>query len=198
MRNTGEGAKPSLRYSLNLSAHFPVWVTVWVRQLTHILTHTISGVFATKKHRKPKFSMLFGAAGQIRTADLILTNCRRAFQPLLYKALRRFFVQKGRDRSLFVPLFPSMCFPVWVTVWVKALSGRERGAHLRQRQAEPHQMPVWFCSYPYKTSSRRESSKIAYRRFCQKRSSKLKLSHSYFLFQKRTAVIKEYADTLAF
>ena len=38
---------------------------------------------------------LLGAAGQIRTADLILTNHRRAFQPLLYKALRRFFVQKG-------------------------------------------------------------------------------------------------------
>ena len=65
------------------------------QQLTHILTRTIFGVFATKKHRKPEFSMLFGAAGQIRTADLILTNHRRAFQPLLYKALRRFFVQKG-------------------------------------------------------------------------------------------------------
>ena len=26
---------------------------------------------------------------------LILTNRRRAFQPMLYKALRRFFVQKG-------------------------------------------------------------------------------------------------------
>ena len=44
------------------------------QRLTHILTHTVFGVFATKKHRKPKFSMLFGAAGQIRTADLILTN----------------------------------------------------------------------------------------------------------------------------
>ena len=44
------------------------------QQLTHILTHTVFGVFATKKHRKPKFSMLFGAAGQIRTADLILTK----------------------------------------------------------------------------------------------------------------------------
>ena len=74
MRNTGEGAKPPLRYSLNLSAHFRVWVTVWVRRFAHILTHTIFGVFATKKHRKPKFSMLFGAAGQIRTADLILTK----------------------------------------------------------------------------------------------------------------------------
>ena len=47
---------------------------VWVRRFAHILTHIIFSVFATKKHRKPKFSMLFGAAGQIRTADLILTN----------------------------------------------------------------------------------------------------------------------------
>ena len=53
---------------------FRVWVTVWVRQLTHILTHTTFNVFTTKKHRKPKFSMLFGAAGRIRTADLILTK----------------------------------------------------------------------------------------------------------------------------
>ena len=74
MRNTGEGAKPPLRYSLNLSAHFRVWVTVWVRQLTHILTHTIFSVFATKKHRKPKFSMLFGAGGVTRTPDLLITN----------------------------------------------------------------------------------------------------------------------------
>ena len=42
-----------------------------------------------------RFQALFGAAGQIRTADLILTKRRRAFQPLLYKAFRRFFVQKG-------------------------------------------------------------------------------------------------------
>ena len=99
MRNTGEGAKPPLRHSLNLSAHFRVWVTVWVRRLTHILTHTIFSVFATKKHRKPKFSMLFGAAGRIRTADLILTkkpwtllrrthSCRgRTSNPLCCKGL---------------------------------------------------------------------------------------------------------------
>ena len=65
---------PPLRYSLSLSTHFRVWVTVWVRRLTHILTHTSFNVFTTKKHRKPKFSMLFGAAGRIRTADLILTK----------------------------------------------------------------------------------------------------------------------------
>ena len=63
-----------LRCSFILSAHFRLWVTVWVRQLTHILTHTISSVFATKKHRKPKFSMLFGAGGVTRTPDLLITN----------------------------------------------------------------------------------------------------------------------------
>ena len=135
--------KPPLRYSLNLSAHFRVWVTVWVRQLTHILTHTIFSIFATKKHRKPKFSMLFGAAGQIRTADLILTNCRRAFQPLLFKAFRQFFVQKGRGRSLFIPLFPSMCFPVWVTVWVKQTPLRQRS----RGQASPSYFVLPFLSH---------------------------------------------------
>ena len=73
-KSTGEEVKPPLRYSLDLSGHFRVWVTVWVRQLTRILTHTSFNVFTTKKHRKPKFSMLFGAAGRIRTADLILTK----------------------------------------------------------------------------------------------------------------------------
>ncbi len=74
MRNTGEGAKPPLRYSLNLSAHFRVWVTVWVRQLTHILTHTFFSIFATKSIENRSFRCFFGAAGQIRTADLILTK----------------------------------------------------------------------------------------------------------------------------
>ena len=81
-----------LRYSLSLSAYFvvpmghelavggkaadcqPMWVRVWVRQLTRILTHTIFSIFATKKHRKPKFSMLFGAGGVTRTHDLLITN----------------------------------------------------------------------------------------------------------------------------
>ena len=53
----------------------PMWVRVWVRQLTRILTHTIFSVFAAKKHRKPKFSMLFGAGGVTRTHDLLITKC---------------------------------------------------------------------------------------------------------------------------
>ena len=55
----------------------PMWVTVWVRQLTRILTHTIFSVFATKKHRKPKFSMLFGAGGVTRTHDLLIYEVYR-------------------------------------------------------------------------------------------------------------------------
>ena len=81
MRNTGEGAKPPLRYSLNLSAHFRV-------------THTFFSIFATKSIENRSFRCFFGAAGQIRTADLILTKRRRAFHPLLYKALRRFLSKK--------------------------------------------------------------------------------------------------------
>ena len=39
----------------------------------HFDPHHFS-VFATKKHRKPKFSMLFGAGGVTRTHDLLITN----------------------------------------------------------------------------------------------------------------------------
>ena len=37
-------------------------------------THNACGIFATKEHRKPKFSMLFGAGGVTRTHDLLITN----------------------------------------------------------------------------------------------------------------------------
>jgi len=60
---------------------------MWVRQLTRILTHTIFGVFAAKKHRKPKLSMLFGAGGVTRTPDLLITKCILALRLLLFKAL---------------------------------------------------------------------------------------------------------------
>ena len=46
------------------------------KELCAMRKETIERVFAgaAKKHRKPKFSMLFGAAGRIRTAGLILTK----------------------------------------------------------------------------------------------------------------------------
>ena len=63
----------------------PMWVRVWGRQLTRILTHTIFSVFAAKKHRKPKFSMLFGAGGVTRTHDLLITKCIRALHLTVFR-----------------------------------------------------------------------------------------------------------------
>ncbi len=63
----------------------PMWVRVWGRQLTRILTHTIFSVFAAKKHRKPKFSMLFGAGGVTRTHDLLITKCIGALHLTVFR-----------------------------------------------------------------------------------------------------------------
>ena len=53
----------------------PMWVTMWVRQLTHILAHTFFSVLATKKHRKPKFSMLFVAKTLKKVWVKMWVNC---------------------------------------------------------------------------------------------------------------------------
>ena len=58
--------------------------------LTHILTHTFFSVFATKKHRKPKFSMLFGAGGVTRTHDLLITKCIGALRLAVFRAFGAF------------------------------------------------------------------------------------------------------------
>ena len=42
------------------------------QNLPHTLTYKVCGVYITKKHRKPKFSVLFGAGGVTRTPDLWL------------------------------------------------------------------------------------------------------------------------------
>ena len=68
----------------------PMWVRVWVRQLTRILTHTIFSIFATKKHRKPKFSMLFGAGGVTRTHDLLITKCIGVLRLAVFRAFGAF------------------------------------------------------------------------------------------------------------
>ena len=82
----------------------------------------------SKNPWKHKVFKGFGAAGQIRTADLILTNSFGSFNPLRCKAFERFLLRKRWGRDLFVPLFPSARFPVWVTVWVKVKT--ENDEHL--------------------------------------------------------------------
>ena len=134
MRNTGEGAKPPLRYSLNLSAHFRVWVTVWVKQLTHILTHTFFSIFATKSIENRSFRCFFGAAGQIRTADLILTNSPRqgfSFTPLsqpiaiypLFSMLSRLFPSLPFCKLLYLVVFSKS---MKLKVFLKVFCGREK------------------------------------------------------------------------
>ena len=41
--------------------------------------------FAAKKHRKPKFSMLFGAGGVTRTHDLLITKCIGALHLTVFR-----------------------------------------------------------------------------------------------------------------
>ena len=74
---------------------FCLWYFMWSTKIRKtVFVQKVAEI--KRKHPKSEdFRCCFGAAGRIRTADLILTNHRRAFQPLLYKALRRFFVQKG-------------------------------------------------------------------------------------------------------
>jgi hypothetical protein len=65
-----------------------------------------------RKHQKSEdFRCCSGAAGQIRTADLILTNHRRAFQPLLYKALRRFLSKKDEVAACLFHCFRPLISP---------------------------------------------------------------------------------------
>ena len=74
-------------------------------------------------------SRLFcGAAGQIRTADLILTKSRRAFQPLLYKAFRRVFCPKRIRSQPVCSIVPVRSFPrVGHGVGQNAFRTRTRG-----------------------------------------------------------------------
>ena len=60
------------------------------QQLTHILARTIFDVFATKKHRKPKFSVLFGAGGVTRTPDLLITKCIGVLRLAVFRAFGAF------------------------------------------------------------------------------------------------------------
>ena len=60
------------------------------QSLTHTLTHSVFDIFVTKKHRKPKFSMLFGAGGVTRTHDLLITKCIGALRLAVFRAFGAF------------------------------------------------------------------------------------------------------------
>ena len=105
---------------LNLSTHFYVWVTVWVRRLTHILTHTVSAKKARKIPEIIRFQGFSGAAGRIRTADLILTKWLKAPKVLLFSAFGVFLFQRCVVFRAFhsivsIRSFPRVCHGVGQT-----------------------------------------------------------------------------------
>ena len=74
MRNTGEKAKASSPVLFKSIRTFPrVGHGVGQAVDPHFDPHLFQR-FCNKKHRKPKFSMLFGAGGVTRTHDLLITN----------------------------------------------------------------------------------------------------------------------------
>ena len=109
---------------LNLSAHFYVWVTVWVWQLTHILTHTVSIKKVRKIPEIIRFQGFSGAAGRIRTADLILTN----------RNLKLFMIFSV---SLCSFLFRFICFPALFKSVVSAYSTQVCGCLCGQKAFLP-------------------------------------------------------------
>ncbi len=70
-KRTGREAKLPIQCASNLSGRFGMWVTVWVA----IFLAFQKLIFYNKKTPEiRRFQVFSGAAGQIRTADLILTN----------------------------------------------------------------------------------------------------------------------------
>ena len=75
MRNTGEKAKASSPVLFGSIGIIPrVGHGVGQAVDPHFDPHLFQR-FCNKKHRKPKFSMLFGAGGVTRTHDLLITKC---------------------------------------------------------------------------------------------------------------------------
>ena len=81
------------------------------QSLTYTLTRNICGIFATKKHRKPKLSMLFGAGGVTRTHDLLITKSIGALRLTVFRAFGAFPLGILREvrlilSTVFVRSFP--------------------------------------------------------------------------------------------
>ena len=111
MRNTGEGAKPPLRYSLNLSAPFRVWVTVWVRQLTHILTHTFFSIFATKSIENRSFRCFLELLGRFELPTSSLPTTVEPSSPCCIRLCGVFLSKKDEVAACLFHCFRPLISP---------------------------------------------------------------------------------------
>lgn len=67
-----------------------------------------------------------GAAIQIRTGDLILTNTLRYVQTVLSGTIWAFFVPVGVVYSTILPTVSTQLFRVWVRVWVRCQNSKQK------------------------------------------------------------------------
>ena len=72
---------------------------------------------------------VFGAAIQIRTGDLILTNTLRCVQAVLSGTVWAFFVPIWVVYNGIPPTVSTQFFRVWVRVWVKSQNSKQRHGH---------------------------------------------------------------------
>ena len=70
-----------------------------------------------------------GAAIQIRTGDLILTNTLRCVQAVLSGTVWAFFVPIWVVYNGIPPTVSTQFFRVWVRVWVKSQNSKQRHGH---------------------------------------------------------------------
>ena len=89
---------------------------------------TILEAFQTKqKPRRPQsYGVFLGAAIQIRTGDLILTNTLRCVQAVLSGTVWAFFVPIWVVYNGIPPTVSTQFFRVWVRVWVKRQNSKQK------------------------------------------------------------------------
>ena len=89
--------------------------------------------FCNKKHRKPKFSMLFGAGGVTRTHDLLITKYIRGLRLTVFKALGAFSSGILRTSAPPVPLFPFAYSPCGSACGSSHFQGTNEGSASLQK-----------------------------------------------------------------
>lgn len=82
-----------------------------------------------QKPRRPQSYGVCGAAIQIRTGDLILTNTLRCVQAVLSGTVWAFFVPIWVVYNGIPPTVSTQFFRVWVRVWVKSQNSKQRHGH---------------------------------------------------------------------
>ena len=110
-QNTGEEAKLPLRHSLNLSAHFRVWVGVWVGFVPHPDPHTKA---AKKQRKSPVFSRkqdFLELLGGFEPPTSSLPTAQKPSSRCYIRVLGAFCPKRDEVRNSLFHCFRSLVFP---------------------------------------------------------------------------------------